>query len=489
MPQCPRCKEDVARDAAFCENCGTDLRARGARPGDVILVLDRGLIQFGKFALALLGMFLVVGAFVFGFDLENLVSEMGERRAEMDAARQQVATATDQAEVAVAALNDKLTSAETDIADATTRLEARLADSKVQIDELKTKVAEAETQVSDIKAKVSEAESALRRIRAAREKAEVVVADLLDLSGEQVAAIERRAASELETAEVTLGPPATADRLHSDKLFEPGQTLSYAFLGTASNDVKRLIAEALAEWAAHANLDFRLVEKPADAIIRIGLRRGEGSWAYLGRDDRPVRRAHDQLRLGRREARATADRALGVRAHHRLSERAPESQQRHRLERGSRVPALHQPAEQLVSGAGLLQHPQEAAAGGLSLLAGVRPELDHDVPDSGRTDGGRRRDHARARPVGLGQGLCPGDVPSLTAPRTTSAASPGRRPPLARSYRLGGIGHPIGAARCAAARIRERNTVYRSGCQRRRRAGASAAPLSCTRSCSGPRPT
>ena len=284
MPQCPRCKEDVARDAAFCENCGTDLRARGARPGDVILVLDRGLIQFGKFALALLGMFLVVGAFVFGFDLENLVSEMGERRAEMDAARQQVATATDQAEVAVAALNDKLTSAETDIADATTRLEARLADSKVQIDELKTKVAEAETQVSDIKAKVSEAESALRRIRAAREKAEVVVADLLDLSGEQVAAIERRAASELETAEVTLGPPATADRLHSDKLFEPGQTLSYAFLGTASNDVKRLIAEALAEWAAHANLDFRLVEKPADAIIRIGLRRGEGSWAYLGRD-------------------------------------------------------------------------------------------------------------------------------------------------------------------------------------------------------------
>lgn len=253
MPRCPRCNEDVDREDTFCGSCGTDLRTRGARPGDVILVVDRGLVLFGKFSLALLGLFLVFGAFVFGFDLRDLVDEMRDRRAELAEVRDEVAAATDETEQSVE------------------RLKVNVAEAKQNIE---TRLADAETQVTDLKAKVAEAESALSHIRSARERVEIAVASIVDLTGNEILAIQARAVADT----------SIPDSPRSQKLFALGQSITYAFFEAPSDDARRVIDGALAEWQKHANLVFRPVDDPNQAIIRVGFREGEGSWAYVGRD-------------------------------------------------------------------------------------------------------------------------------------------------------------------------------------------------------------
>ncbi len=261
MADCPRCGESVQIDDTRCANCGTDLRARGARPGDVILVLDRGLVQFGKLVLAVLAIFLVFGAFVFGLDLKNLVHEMQERRTELATAEEQIGTATRETETSVTRLSDQVTEAEQKIAAATAELERRLDDARMQVD--------------DLKAKVAEAEAAMRSIRSARARVEVAVSDILNLSADRIAAIEARV-----TAGVTLAPAVR----RSEKLFVAGSNIPYAFVDEASDEVKQAVEDAIGEWEKYANLNFFYVSDPMDAVIRIGLKRGDGSWSYVGRD-------------------------------------------------------------------------------------------------------------------------------------------------------------------------------------------------------------
>ncbi len=43
-------------------------------------VLDRGIVRFAKFSLSILALFLVVGAFFYGFDLKQAAKEMSEMR-------------------------------------------------------------------------------------------------------------------------------------------------------------------------------------------------------------------------------------------------------------------------------------------------------------------------------------------------------------------------------------------------------------------------
>jgi hypothetical protein len=217
-------------------------------------------VLFGKFSLALLGLFLVFGVFVFGFDLRDLVDEMRDRRLELAEVRDEVAAATDQTEETVKKLKTNVAEAEKSIADATAGLEMRLAD--------------AEAQVTDLKGKVAEAESALSRIRLVRERVEVAVANIIELSGNQIATIQAQVVSET----------SVPDSLRSQKLFTPGQTITYAFLDTPSDDQRRVIDAALVEWRRYANLVFEPVNDARQAIVRVAFREGQGSWAFLGRD-------------------------------------------------------------------------------------------------------------------------------------------------------------------------------------------------------------
>lgn len=68
------------------------------------------------------------------------------------------------------------------------------------------------------------------------------------------------------------------------KLFRAGEVLTYSFVDEPSETDRSLIESAMREWENYANIVFEYRDEPTDAIVRIGMDRSAGSWAYLGRD-------------------------------------------------------------------------------------------------------------------------------------------------------------------------------------------------------------
>ncbi len=73
MMYCPFCKEQVKPDAVKCPHCSSSLNGGTAEvvPGMTTLVLDQGLIYFGKFAISVLAIFFIVAATFYGVDLKG----------------------------------------------------------------------------------------------------------------------------------------------------------------------------------------------------------------------------------------------------------------------------------------------------------------------------------------------------------------------------------------------------------------------------------
>ena len=76
MKICPFCKEQVHEEAIKCRYCQSMLLApqlpepKQPEDGRVTYILDQDLVRFGKFAAAVLAIFLVFGGYLFGFKLE-----------------------------------------------------------------------------------------------------------------------------------------------------------------------------------------------------------------------------------------------------------------------------------------------------------------------------------------------------------------------------------------------------------------------------------
>ena len=137
MKPCPYCREDVRDDATKCRYCGSSLVLRDAEPkrsvsgtdlepNQVVLVLDRGLLYFGKFVIGVVVILIALGAAFFGFD-------MNRAREDIDKMREDVRFAQEKVQGNLASTEALLANGRTEIA----QIEQKLEETRKQLDEAK----------------------------------------------------------------------------------------------------------------------------------------------------------------------------------------------------------------------------------------------------------------------------------------------------------------------------------------------------------------
>lgn len=106
------------------------------------------------------------------------------------------------------------------------------------------------------------------------------------------AAIRRRDANARARA---LGPSRAA--FFSRKLWPNGTTLRCRFLG-GTKVQQAFVKRVASEWTRHANLHFEWLDAPGASDLRIDFREGEGSWSYVGTDNRSIPQNAITMNLG-----------------------------------------------------------------------------------------------------------------------------------------------------------------------------------------------
>ena len=165
MKVCPFCKGDVHDDATRCRHCTSMLGSPagesrlapgGQDPGSastsdkVVYILDQDLIRFGKFAIAILAIFVTVGVFLWGFDIKQAAKEVRDSADNAVTARKQAGDASE----AIKATQKQISDARNEINRDRDEIRTNLADSAAQVSRLKTLLAQAEEDEGKIHSKL-----------------------------------------------------------------------------------------------------------------------------------------------------------------------------------------------------------------------------------------------------------------------------------------------------------------------------------------------
>jgi hypothetical protein len=241
MKSCPYCKEDIRSDAVKCKFCQSSLIAApdpiAAKPADdrVTYVVDMGLIRFGKFAVAILAMFAIIGVYFFGFDLKNSL--------------EQVRNVQKEAQVATENL-------------------------KRSQDDLKAAQATVLSLKADVGRVLEQANQVLREIQSQRSIAADLVISIRALTPTQEQALRQERTNDPGKAR-----PGT-------KFWANGTKLRARFLGGTEQQHGE-VRKAASEWIKHTNLTIDFVQD-GTSEIRIAFDPSAGSWSYLGTDAQAI---------------------------------------------------------------------------------------------------------------------------------------------------------------------------------------------------------